>query len=57
MAMMASKGPSAPAELDSAERSVVEEARRSPAEEEPALEDWTWEAAKSLEGRQLAIDS
>lgn len=50
MAMMASKGPpEAPSvEAEREVRSVVEEARRSPAEPAPEVEDWTWEAAKSL---------
>jgi hypothetical protein len=62
MATTASKGPEAGAEEDaesevgSAVRSVAEEPRRSPAVREGApvllVEDWTWEAAKSLGGRQ-----
>lgn len=62
MATMASKGPDEPDEDEEVVRevrSVVEEPRRSPAEREfpPPEEDWTWEAAKSLEeaaGGQLA---
>jgi hypothetical protein len=45
-AMMASK---APEEVESEERSVVDEARRSPAEGPPVEVPWIWEAEKRLE--------
>ena len=44
--MMASK---APEEVESEERSVVDEARRSPAEGPPVEVPWIWEAEKRLE--------